>query len=90
MTTRLVNYRLLDPGYLRKALLQRRHRQARFVWARWHLNLYDGYWQHVVFESIFLLYRQDGRVRVHRQAHEALLDECVLLRVQAGGGGVKI
>jgi len=36
-------------------------------------------------ESIFLLYRQDGRVRVRRQSHEALLDECVLPRVQAGG-----
>ena len=39
-------------------------------------------------ESRFVLYRQDGRVRVLRQAHEALLDECVLPRVQAGGGGV--
>ena len=97
VTTRLVNYRLLNAGYLarrpvRKPLLQRRHRQARFVWARGHLNWRDGHWQHVVFsdESRFLLYRQDGRVRVRRQAHEALLDECVLPRVQAGGGGVTI
>ena len=52
----------------------------------------DGHWQHIVFsdESRFLLYRQDGRVRVLTQAHEALLDECVLPRVEAGGGGVTI
>ena len=95
LATRLVNYRLLNAGYLarrpvRKPLLQRRHRQARFVWARGHLNWCDGHRQQVAFsdESRFLLYRQDGRVRVLRQAHEALLDECVLPRVQAGGSGV--
>lgn len=97
VTTRLVNYRLLNAGYLarrpvRKPLLQQRHRQARLAWARGHLNWRVGHWEHVVFsdESRFLLYRQDGRIRVRRQAHEALLDECVLPRVQAGGGGVTI
>ena len=42
----------------------------------------------VTGESIVLLYRQDCRLRVHSQAHEALLDECVLSREQTGGGGV--
>ena len=58
------------------------------MWARGDLNWCDGHWQHVVFsdESRFLLYRQDDRVRVIRQVHEALLDQCSLPRVQAGGG----
>ena len=62
------------------------------MWARGHLNWCDGPWQHFVFsdESRFVLYRQDGRVRVLRQAHEALLDECIQPRAQAGGGGVTI
>ena len=89
VATRLVNYRLLNAGYLArrpvgKPLLQKRHRQARFVWARGQLNWCDGHRQQVAFsdESRFLLYRQDGHVRVLRQAHEALLDECVLPRVE--------
>jgi len=41
-------------------------------------------------ESRFVLYRQDSRVRVLRQAQEDLLDACVLPRVQTGGGGVMI
>ena len=64
----LVNYRLLNAGYLarrpvEKPLLQKRHRQARFVWARGQLNWCDGHRQQVAFsdESRFLLYRQDGR-----------------------------
>ena len=48
MTTRLVKYPLLNGGYLasrhvRKPLLQRRPRQARFVWAHGHLNWCDGH-----------------------------------------------
>jgi len=67
-------------------------RKPLFVWTRGHLNWCDGDWQHVVFsdESRFLLYRQDGRVRVLRQAHDVLLNECVLPRVQASGGRVTV
>ena len=77
---------------MRKPLLQKRHRQARVVWARGQLNWFDGHWQHVVFsdESRFLPYRQDGRVRMLRQAHKALLDGSVLPRIQAGVDGVTI
>jgi hypothetical protein len=74
VTTRLVNYRHLNAGYLarrpvRKPLLQRRHLQERFVWGRGHLNWIDCHWPHVVFcdECRFLLFRQDGRVRVCRR-----------------------
>jgi len=83
VTTRLVNAGCLARRPVRKPLLENIHRQARFVWVRGHLNWCDGHWQHVVFsdESISLLYRQ---------SHEALLDERVLPRVQAGGGGVTI
>ena len=41
-------------------------------------------------ESRFLLYRQDGRVRLLRQAHKALLDKCVLAIVQRCSGEVTI
>ena len=34
-----------------------------------------------------MLYRQDGRVQVIRQAHESLLNECVPHRVEADRGG---
>ena len=85
VATRLVNYRVLNTVYLArrpvgKPLLQKRHRQARFVWARGQLNWCDGHWKYVVFsnESRLLLYRNDGRVLVLRLADEALLDECVL------------
>ena len=62
------------------------------MWARGHLSLCHGNWQHVVFsdESRILLYRQDCRVQVRRQVHEVLPDECALPRVQAGVGGVII
>jgi len=97
VATRLVDYWLLNAGYLarrplRKPLLQKRRRQARFVWARGHWNWCDGDWQRVLFsdEFIFLLYRQDSSVRVLRQAHETLIDECVLPRVQASCGWVTI
>ena len=73
VTTRFVNYRLLSAGYfarrpLRKPLFQQRHRQA-----EQHLNWRVGHWQHAVFgdKSRFLLYREDGRIRVLGQAREA-------------------
>ena len=77
VATGLVNYRLLNVGYLarrlvRKSLLQKRHRQARFVWVCGQLNWYNGHWQTVVFsdESRILLYSQYGHVRMLRQAYE--------------------
>ena len=90
VTTRLVHYRLLSAAHfarrpLRKPLLQQRHCQARFAWEEQHLNWRVGHWQH---ESRFLLYRENGRIRVRRQAHEVLTDQTLLPRVQAGGGGV--
>jgi hypothetical protein len=77
---------------LRKPLLRQRHRLATFAWAEQCLNWSVGHWQHVIFsdESPFLLYRNDGRIRVRRQVHEALTDQTVLARVQAGGGGVTV
>ena len=68
------------------------HRQRRLEWARGHRNLLLGHWRHVVFsdESRFLLYRNDGRIRVRRQVHEAYSDDCIVPRVQAGGGGLTV
>ena len=87
-----MNCGLLNAGYLAIPPVRKKTPQELFVWVRGHLNSGDGHWQHLVFsdESRFLLYRQDGLVRVHRQADEALLDECVLPRIQTGGGGVTI
>ena len=74
----LVNLRLIRADYfarkpLKKLLLLQRHRQARMDWARNHLYWRRGHWQQVIFsdESIFLLYRIDGRIRVLRQQYEA-------------------
>ncbi|XP_064614483.1 uncharacterized protein LOC135478141 [Liolophura sinensis] len=51
-----------------------------------------GHWRHVIFsdESRFVVYREDGRVMVRRQAHEALNEDCIMPRVQGGGGGVTV
>lgn len=97
VSSRLVRYRLLNAGYfarrpVRKPILQPRHRLARLEWSRDHLNWQHAHWQHVVFsdESRFLVYPQDGRVMIRRQTHESLNEDCVLPRVQAGGGGVTV
>jgi hypothetical protein len=89
------NYRIntsyLAIGPVRKPLQQRKDTDKRdLYWVHGRLNWCDGDWQHVVFsnESRLFLYRNDGRVLLLRQAAEALLDECVLPRVQAGGSGV--
>jgi len=88
---RKVNLQLVSAGYfaripLKKLVLPQRHRQARMDWARNHLRWRPGHWQHVIFcnESRFQVYRIDGP----RQQGEAYNEDCIVPRVQAGGGGV--
>ncbi len=97
VSRRLVNQRLVQAGYrarrpLRKPRLTRQHCQHRLQWAREHRQWQPGHWNHVIFsdKSRFLVYRQDGRVRVRRQVHEAYNKDCIVPRVQAGGGGVTV
>jgi hypothetical protein len=73
VTTRLVNHRLFNTGYLvrrafRKPVLQQRQRQTRLGWVRDHLNWRVAHRVNVVFsdESRFLLYRRGGGIRVRR------------------------
>ena len=91
----LVNTRLIRAGYparrpLWKPLLSRNHRQRRLQWGRDHRRLLAQQWAHVVFsdEARFEVYRHDGRIRVRRRAHERYNEQCILPRVQAGGGGI--
>ena len=93
----LVNGRLLRAGYharrpLRKPRLSRRHRERRLQWARNHLNLQREHWNHVIFsdEARFEVYRHDGRIRVRRRVEELYHEQCILPRVQAGGGGITV
>lgn len=95
VTRKLVNNRLFKAGLparrpLRKPNLLPRHRRARLQWVRRHRNWHVAHWEHVIFsdEVRFLLYRQDGRIKVRRQVGEALREDCILPRVQGGGGGV--
>ena len=42
------------------------------------------------YKSRFTLFQHDGRVRVRREAHEALDPSCIVPTVQASGGSVMI
>ena len=55
-------------------------------------NLTLAHWRHVIFadESRFLLYMQDGRLRVRRQRGEVLNEECMAETVAFGGGSVHV
>ena len=93
----LVNGRLIRAGLrsrrpLRKPLLKQGHRQRRLQWARDHLRWGPQHWNHVVFsdEARFEVYRHDGRVRVRRRVEELYHEQCILPRVQAGGGGITL
>ena len=93
----LVNKRLVKAGLrarrpLRMPLLTPVRRQNRLQWAQNHRHLQAGHWSHVVFsdEARFEVYRHDGRMRVRRRDGEQYRDDCILPRVQAGGGGITV
>jgi hypothetical protein len=62
------------------------------TWAMDHLLWRVPHWIHVVFsdEARFEVYRQDGRIRVRRRVEELYHEQCILPRVQAGGGGITV
>lgn len=97
VSVELVKKRLIAADYkarrpLRKPLLRQHHQQRRLQWARDHLYLRVEHWNHVIFsdESRFEVFRQDGRVRVRRRVEELYHEQCIVPRVQAGGGGITV
>lgn len=73
-------------------IMTRRHRGARLLWARRHLNWRRAEWNRVLFtdESRFTLSHADGRVRVYRRKNERFADCCVVERDRFGGGSVMV
>ncbi len=76
----------------KKPKLTDRHKRARLQWARQHVRWTHAQWSNVLFtdESRFLLFRNDGRMRVWRRPGERFSECCIQPRVQGGGGGVMV
>ena len=91
------NKRLLQAGYrarrpIRRPLLTQRHRAARLRWATYRQHWNARTWNRVLWsdESKFNLFMADGRMRVRRLQNEAYRDDCIVPRVQGGGGSVLV
>ncbi|GFU66879.1 uncharacterized protein TNCV_895151 [Trichonephila clavipes] len=71
-------------------LLNARHRAARFAWASEHRDWSVEDWKRVACsdESRFRLLNADWRLRIERQAHEAMDPACQVGTVQRHGGSV--
>lgn len=61
-------------------VMTRRHRHARLLWSRRHLNWRRADWNRVLFtdESRFCLSHADGRIRNYRRKNERYADCCVI------------
>jgi hypothetical protein len=72
--------------------LKRRHRIARFQWARARLRWRRNTWQNILLsdESKFNLKFSDGRMRIYRRRRECFADGCVKETDRFGGGGVMV
>jgi len=76
----------------RVPLLNARHRAARLAWAREHRDWSVEDWKRVAWsdESRFRLMNADGRLRIWRQAHEAMDPTCQVGTVQGHGGSILV
>ncbi|GBM71568.1 hypothetical protein AVEN_82961-1 [Araneus ventricosus] len=76
----------------RVPLLNARYQAARLDWARDHRGWALEAWKRVAWsdESRFRLLHADGRMRIWRQAHEAMDSACQVLTVQGHGGSVMV
>ena len=76
----------------RKPLLTETNRKKRLQFARDHKNWTLEQWRKIMWsdERPFTLFQHDGRIRVRREAHEALDPSCTVPTVQASGGSVMI
>lgn len=74
------------------AILTRRHRANRLIWAQQHQRWTRRQWAGVLFadESRFNLSIADGRYRVWRRRGERYANCCVLEYDRWGGGGVMV
>ncbi len=72
--------------------LTARHRAARLLWARQHVNWQLRHWTSVLFtdESRFCVDFHDGRRRVWRMTGERYADCCVAEHDRFGGGSVMV
>lgn len=97
VSRRTTNRRLVADGLMarrprRKPILTARHKRDRLAWATYRQTWNIRTWRRVLWtdESKFNLVRSDGRMRVRRRANEALREDCILPRVQGGGGSVMV
>ncbi|GBN83292.1 Transposable element Tcb2 transposase [Araneus ventricosus] len=76
----------------RVPLLNARHRTARLAWARGHREWTLEDWKRVAWsdESRFQLLHVDGRLRIWRQAHEAVDPAYKVGTVQGHGGSIMV
>ncbi|GBL82581.1 Transposable element Tc1 transposase [Araneus ventricosus] len=76
----------------RVPLLNARHQAARLAWAREHREWTLEDWERVAWsdESRFRLLHFDGRLRIWRQAHEAMDNACQVGTVQGHGGSIMV
>ncbi len=67
-----------------------RKRRLQFTQAQQNWTIED--WKIVAWsdESWFLLRYSDGRVKIWRKEHESMDPSCLVLMVQAGGGGLMV
>jgi len=70
------------------SVLSRRHRNDRKQWALRNINWTRQRWRTILCtdESMFVLSRADGRVRLYRRRNERYVDCCVLQRHRFGVG----
>ncbi|GFW88870.1 HTH_Tnp_Tc3_2 domain-containing protein [Trichonephila clavipes] len=76
----------------RVLLLNARHRAARLAWSREYRDWSVVDWKRVAWsdESRFRLLNADGRLRIWRQAHEAMDAVCQIGTVQGYGGLIMV
>ena len=76
----------------RKPLVSATNKKKRLQFAKEHKNWTAEQWGNIMWsdESRFTLFQHDGRVRVRREAHEALDPSCIVPTVQAFGGSMMI
>ncbi len=76
----------------RVPLLSAKNRKRRLQFAQVQQNWTIEDWKNVVWsdESWFLLWHSDGRVRIWRKEHESMDSSCLVLTVQAAGGGLMV
>ncbi|GFT03442.1 transposable element Tc1 transposase [Trichonephila clavipes] len=76
----------------RVPFLNARHQAKRLSWTREHRDWSVEYWKQVTWsdESRFRLLNADGRLRIWRQAHEALDPACKVGTVQGHGGSIMV